>query len=285
MKSGPFLKGTKNRPVSIRRPVLLLFTFLLIFAPTCLIKTNPVHAGSSPGTMNITPNPVLEDFKVPESGEPVILSPGNDARIMSPLMLKLATRPGDDGMIRVELLGHDNRLIFRKLLDYGQYKGKTLLIEQEIPFEIRSEESARLQVILENSKGKPIFLTSVHLTLINIHGTETAGDDVVFPRFMIEQPAAGETVQGEFLVIKGGIKPINNTPIVVELIASDWHTLTSKIVGINIPADRTAYTPIEVKLPYKTSTQIPATLRIRQESSTLINGTVLLWSEMVTLVK
>lgn len=274
----------QNRPTVFHRPVLLLCTSLLIFIPFFRGNTCQAYAKSLENISVSTPTPILE-FSIPESGEPVILSPGDNARLVSPLKIKLATRPGDDGMVRIELFGKDHRLIFRKLLDYGKYKRKTILIEQEIPFEIRSDESARLQVVLENYKNKPIFITSVDLTLLSVRGTESKGEEAVYPRFKIEQPVPGQTVQGEFLVIKGQIKPVNNTPIVVELIASDWNTLTSKIVGITLPADQTAYTPILVKLPFKTETQIPATLRIRQESNTLIKGTVMLWSDMITLIK
>jgi hypothetical protein len=275
---------SKNRPVAIHRPVLALLFLLsfFLFAPGS--KSQAVFAQTAETTPTATPV-TQTDITLPKSGEPVIFSPGNNARLISPLKLKVAAKPGEDGMIRIELIGHDNRLIFRKLLSFLDFKGKTLLIEQEIPFEIRADEPARLQIVLENSKGKPIYITSVGLMLVLVQGSETSGEAPVNPRFKIEQPTPGQTVQGEFLVIKGGIKPINNTPIVVELMASDWHTLTSKIVSINIPTDQTAFTLIDVNLPFKTGTQIPATLRIRQESNSLINGTVLLWSEKLTLVK
>ncbi len=276
-------QDNKNRPIIFLRPVLILFSVLLIITLLLRENPNPVKANSLTPTSSLTPEP--HSITVPESGEPVILSPGNDARLVSPLKLKVASKPGDDGMVRIELIGRDNRLIFRKLLDFKEYKGNTLLIEQEIPFEIRSDEKARLQVVLENAKGKPVFITSVNLTLLSVGGTEVKGEEAVYPRFKIEQPYPGQSVQGEFLVVKGQIKPVNNTPIVLELIASDWHTLTSKIVAITLPADQTAFIPIEVKLSYKTGTQIPATLRIRQESNNMINGTVMLWSEMITLVK
>ncbi len=284
MKLLRLIINLKNRPVVIHRPVFLLFFLFSFFVIAPGICPQNVQARAISATPSITPTDTI-GISVPDSGEPVILAPGNDARLISPLKLKLATKPGEDGMIRIDMIGHDNRLIFRKLLSFTDYKGKTLLIEQEIPFEIRSDEKARLQVVLENSKGKPVYIVSVELTLLLVRGSETNGDAPVNPQFIIDQPTPGQTVQGEFLVIKGGIKPINNTPIVVEILASDWHTLTSKIVAIKIPTDQTAFTPIDVKLPFKTGSQIPVTLRIRQESNTLINGTVLLWSEKLTLVK
>ena len=197
--------------------------------------------------------------------------------------IKILTRPGDDGLIRIELIGHDNRLIFRRLLDYTSFKGNTILVDQQIPFEIRDEETARLQVVLEDGKGKINYLTSVQLTLLTIKGTETNGEAAVYPRVNIENPLIDSSVKGADLVVAAGLKPVNNTPVVVEVLASDWHTLTSKIIKITIPADQTAFTPIEVKLPFKTGAKIPVTIRIRQESNNLITGPVLIWSEKVTL--
>jgi hypothetical protein len=249
-------------------------TTLSILAST----TASVNARVAP-----TATPAVEGIAIPDSGEPVILLPGNNARLVSPLKIKFISKPGEDGLIRIELIGHDNRLIFRRLLNYADYKGKTLLVDQEIPFEVRDDENARLQVVLEDKKGKINFLTSIQLTLLQIKGSETSGEIPVNPRIKIGIPEPGSSVKGAGLVIQTGIKPINDTPVVVEVLASDWHTLTSKIVKISIPADQTAFTPINVKLPYKTGSNLPVTIRIRQESNNLITGPVFIWSEKVTL--
>lgn len=277
-----FFKSNANRAGRYYRPVLLIL-MLLGLAGYSLECTSIVQADSSVH-MTATPSSV-SGISIPESGEPVILQPGNHARLVSPLKLKLLTHPGEDGLVRLELIGHDNRLIFRKLLDYKEYSNKTLLIEQEIPFEVRNDEPARLQVVLEDSKGKTIFVSSIELTLLVVKGSEINGDAPVNPRFIIEQPVSGSTVPGTDLFVKAKIKPINETPVVVEVLAKDWNTLASKLVSVKFPADQTAYIPIQVKLPYKTGTDTPVTIRIRQESSTLITGTVLMWSEKVTLTK
>jgi hypothetical protein len=260
-----------------RQVIWILVTGLTTLS---LLAGTPVRADARFST-GVTPT--VTKVTVPESGEPVILQPGNNARLISPLKLKVLSHPGEDGLIRIELLGHDNRLIFRRLLNYADYQNKTLLVDQEIPFEVRSDEPARLQVILEDRKGKANFLTSVQLTLLQIKGSETGGESPINPRIKVEMPDRSSSVKGEDLVVKTGIKPVNDTPVVVEVLASDWHTLTSKIVKISIPADQTAFTPINVKLPYRTGSSLPVTIRIRQESNTLITGPVFMWSEKVTL--
>ena len=274
----PHRSFNPGKASSIRRRFWLIILTGITSLSVLASHTSAVNARVSP-----TITPVDTGISVPDSGEPVILQPGNDARLVSPMNLKLLTKPGEDGQIRIELIGHDNRMIFRRLLDYPDFVGKTLVIEQEIPFEVRADEKARLQVILEDRKGKVNFLTSVQLTLLKIKGSETAGDSPVNPRIKIEMPEPGSSVKGSELVVKAGYKPINDTPVVVEVLASDWHTLTSKILKITIPADQTAYTPIEVKLPVKTSSKLPVTIRIRQESNNLINGSVFMWSEKATL--
>jgi hypothetical protein len=271
-----------NRPVGNHRPVfMVLFSMLLCFS--ILASSTPMVQANSLKMPTPKTTPAANGITIPASGEPVILLPGDNARLVSPMRLQILTQPGEDGLVRVELLGHDNRLIFRKLLDYAEYKGKTLLLEEEIPFEVRSDEPARLQIVLENAKGKVVFLSSVRLTLLAVKGTETAGEKAVNPRIKIELPVSGTSVVGKELVIKAGIKPINSNPIIIEVLAADWHTLTSKILTIDPPADQTAFTPIDVKLPFKTGTDLPVTLRIRQDSNTLITGSVLMWSEKITL--
>ncbi len=262
---------------TVRRCIWLIILTGIASLSVLASNTTAVDARVLP---TITPD---SGISIPESGEPVILQPGNDACLISPLKLKLISKPGEDGQIRIELIGHDNRMIFRRLLDYPDFIGKTLVLEQDIPFEVRADEKARLQVVLEDRKGKVNYLTSVQLTLLKIKGSETSGESPVNPRIKIEMPEPGNSVKGSDLIVKAGYKPINDTPVVVEVLASDWHTLTSKILKITIPADQTAFTPIEVNLPVKTSSELPVTIRIRQESNNLINGPVFIWSEKVTL--
>ncbi len=140
------------------------------------------------------------------------MQPGNNARLISPIKLQLVTRPGDDGLVRIELIGHDNRMIFAKLIDNSEYKGRTLLIDQEIPFEIRADETARLQIVLENTKGKTVFLTSVQLTLLLVKGTETSGNLPATPRIKIDQPVSGSTLEGNSLIIKGELNLLTILP-------------------------------------------------------------------------
>jgi hypothetical protein len=274
--------STGNRPVVAHRlfclMVFLLFLFLSGFG------FRPADIRNHPESQVVTSTPTPDEtIKVPDSGEPIIVAPGNDSRLVSPIHLKFATRPGEDGQIRVDLIGQDNRLIYRSIRDYSSYIDHTILIEQEIPFEVRADESARLQIILENAKGKPIFVTSVDVTLLLIKGTETTGEAPVNPRLVIEQPVPGKTVTGSDLVIKGKIKPYNDTPLVFEVLGSDWHTLISKMITVSIPADRTAFSSFELKLPCKTGSDTPVTIRIHQESKSMITGTVFLWSEKVIL--
>lgn len=277
-----FLHSIKNRPEGSRRPVFIFVLVSIILAFSLSPAAGIVQAKAILTGIGSTPTPGKQ-IEIPASGEPVILLPGNNARLISPLKLQLITKPGEDGLVRIELIGQDNRLIFRKLLNYHSYKGKTLLIEQEILFEIRDDETARLQVVLEDAKGKTTFLTSINLTLLGVRGRESAGESPVNPRFRIDQPDLLEDVKGKNLTLVCGIKPINNTPVIVELIAKDGRTISSRFVPITMPNNQTAFTILSAELPFKVSTPTQVTLRIRQESNTLIKGTVMLWSDIITI--
>jgi hypothetical protein len=277
-----FSISIKNRPAKIRRPVFLVLMvgiFLAFFlSPQAGIVQANTFFEISTGT--ITPE---NQITLPNSGEPLILQPGNYARLVSPLNIKLVTKPGEDGMIRIELIGQDNRLIFRKLLDYRAYMGKALLIEQDIPFEVREDESARLQIVLDDAKGRITFLNSIDLTLLEVRGRESNGDAPVNPHFRIDKPDLQSEVTGNTVSLNCGFKPVNNTPVVVDLIAKDGHTISSRIVSITMPADQTAFVNLHADLPYRVSIPTIVTLRIRQESNSLIKGTVLLWSNKITI--
>jgi hypothetical protein len=277
-----FRISIKNRPARNRRPVFLILLVGIFLAFFLSLQTGIVQANTvfEISTRTVTPE---NQITLPNSGEPLILLPGNHARLVSPLNIKLVTKPGEDGMIRIELIGQDNRLIFRKLLDYRAYTGKALLIEQEIPFEVREDESARLQIVLDDSKGRITFLNSIDLTLLEVRGRESIGDAPVNPHFRIDKPELQSEVTGNTVSLNCGFKPVNNTPVVVDLVAKDGHTISSRIVSITMPTDQTAFVSLHADLPYRVSIPTIVTLRIRQESNSLIKGTVLLWSNKITI--
>jgi hypothetical protein len=274
-----FRSYEKNRLVGNRRPVFLMIFVTLYLAILLMSTTNIVQAKTASFLTGSPASPV----DVPASGEPVILAPGNNASLISPLKIQVITKPGEDGLVRIELIGQDNRLIFRKLLNYRSYSGKTLLIDQVIPFEIREDETARLQIVLEDKKGKTTFLNSVSLNLLGLRGRESDGDPAVNPHFRIHQPDITAPIKGKLLTLECDIKPINNTPVNIELVARDGHTMASRLVQITMPNNQLAYVNLIASLPFSVPTPTEVTLRIRQDSNNLIKGTVLLWSSKVTL--
>jgi hypothetical protein len=271
-----------NRPVGYRRPVLLSLLVSILLATIILPAAGTVHAQTAIITSIATPTPDSQ-IEIPASGEPVIIYPGNNASTISPLKMQIATKPGEDGLVRIELIGKDNRLIFRRLIDYRTYKDMILLINQTIPFEIRNDESARLQVVLEDAKGRTIFLNSIDINLLGVRGRESAGDAPVNPHFRIDQPDLTSEIKGKSLTVLCGIKPVNNTPVNIELVAKDGHTMASRLVQITMPNDQTAFASIKAELPFSVPVPTVVTLRIRQDSNNLIKGTVLLWSSKLTI--
>jgi hypothetical protein len=272
----------KNRPVINRRPVFLSLLVSIIVVSIILPAAGIVQAKTAFMDTTATPTPESQ-IEIPASGEPVIIYPGNNASVISPLKMQLATKPGEDGLVRLELIGKDNRLIFRRLIDYRAYKDQTLLINQTIPFEIHDDESARLQVVLEDAKGRTIFVNSISINLLGVRGRESAGDAPVNPQFRIDQLDITSEIKRKSLTVLCRIKPVNNTPVNIELVAKDGHTMSSRLVPIMMPNDLTAFASIKAELPFSVPVPTVVTLRIRQESNNLIKGTVLLWSSKITI--
>lgn len=277
-----FRFSINNQPVGNCRLVILSILVCIILTFYLSPVVGIVQANATLLTITATTTPGSQ-IEIPKSGELLILQPGNNARLISPLKLQIVTKPGEDGLVRIELIGHDNRLIFRKLMDYRSYIGKTMLLEQEIPFEIRNDETARLQIVLEDTKGRTIFLNSINLTLLGVRGSESGGDEVTNPRFRFEKPDFSTEIKGKTLTLLCEIKPVNSTPVIVELVAKDGHTLSSRLVPISMPNNQTAFTTLKAELPFRVSAPTQVTLRIRQESNNLIKGTVLVWSKKVTI--
>ena len=230
---------------------------------------------SKTATVTLTPTPPPPEVS--------ISSPGLLSRVISPIKAEIHAVPGDDGLVRLELIGEDGRLISRQSLDYSEYKHRSIAFYPTVPFEINSAaETARLQVLTSDRFGRAIAIESVDLVLLKVGRNEIFDPLITQEPFIIRYPEEGQTIQGGKLVIEGLIRPLNETPVILEVIGEDNSMIFTKLFTIAQPAGELSHTPFQLEIPYKINAATPVRLVFRQEGSR-IPGSLALSSLTVIL--
>jgi hypothetical protein len=234
-------------------------------------------------TPTITNTPTITLTPTPPPPELYIARPGLLSRVVSPIQAEIYARPGPDGLVRVELIGEDGRLIVRQVLDYTQYIGRSIAFYPQIPFEINSAaETARLQVLTSDKAGRAVAIMSVDLVLLKVGRNEIFTPLVTQEPFIIRYPRTDQTFSGGELVIEGLIRPVTAAPILLEAIAEDGAVVFTKQFLIDPPSGELSHTPFQLIIPYKVDAPTPVRLIFRQEGSR-IPGSIALSSLTITL--
>ncbi len=210
-----------------------------------------------------------------------ILAPGPLSKVASPLRMRGYVIPGTSGKVRFELYGEDGRLLFRQI-QILTTELKWAYFSVEVPFEVHAAgELGRLSVSTQDEYGRTTALYAVHVLLL------AEGDDQVNPpgnlkeRCVIEAPAPGGRGSGGNLKVSGGMRPLNNLPLVVELVARDGGVLSSRLISV-VPAADDSYVPFTIDVPYTIPNAMYALLVVRQADDR-IGGGMYLYSQEVLL--
>ncbi|MEO0248688.1 MAG: hypothetical protein ABIN58_03920 [candidate division WOR-3 bacterium] len=152
----------------------------------------------------------------------------------------------------------------------------------KLPFEVRGlGELGRLTVSTQDSYGRLTSLYSLHLLLL------AEGDSILTPpdtpneRCILETPAARQSVSGGSVPVSGRMRPFNDQPVVVELIAQDQTLLGSQEINVPIAPDG-GYVPFHVDVPYTINRGMWALLVLRQADHR-IPGLMYLYSQEIFL--
>jgi hypothetical protein len=85
------------------------------------------------------------------------------------------------------------------------------------------------------------------------------------------------------VLVNGLIRPVNETPVIFELIDPTGSVIASSQMIIDPPSGDLSHTPFQIGIPYRVTASTSARLVLRQESDGRIPGTVALWSMLLTL--
>lgn len=211
-----------------------------------------------------------------------VVKPGPLSKVTSPIHLEAIGYTGLNGTINVELIGEDGRPIFRQVVIASIAPDQYQAIAINIEFQISGvAEAARLQVSTYDFYGREVALSSVDLILLSIGEEQVNPADDGISGLIIKNPKAEEVVKGGTLTVKGLARPLNDSPIALELITDDGKMVGSRQVTL-AKAPEGSFVPFQVDLPY-TVTQLRNVRLIASQQGTRIPGTALLSSVRIWL--
>ena len=231
-----------------------------------------------------TLTPTITLTPTPPSAYLQIAKPGEMSKLTSPFRIEALVAPGDDGMVKIDLIGEDSRIITRQLLNNKVNIGRRFWIAPYIDFEISAAaEFARLEISVQDNDQRLIALCSVDLILLYL------GEDEIFPPvsllepYVIWYPEEGETISGGIVWVGGLIRPVNAQPLILELIDKNGIVLGSKEIQPPFPSGEHTHARFDVGVPYTVYDTTEVRLTLRQESASRIPGTVALRSVLITI--
>jgi hypothetical protein len=234
-------------------------------------------------TPTITYTPTITLTPTPPAPGLNLVRPGLMSKVLSPIQMEMYVTTGGDGTLQIELVGEDNRVISRQVLRTGN-PGRHIWLAPNVPFEIdAAAETARLQVSTQDGYGRLEAVSSVDVILLSVGRNEINPPAIIQEPYLIRQPKPDGVVSGGLLIIEALARPVNDSPLIIELITESGSVLSEKQVNVPPPTGELSHTPFVVEIPYKVSEATPVRLIMRQEGSR-IAGNVALVSELITLL-
>jgi hypothetical protein len=250
---------TNTRTATRTRIPSLTYTLTLTRTPT-----------NTP-TITLTPTPPYSFLRIQR--------PGLFSKVTSPFRLEVLVSPGDDGWVYLDLYGEDNRIVTSQTLDFRRYLGRRFWISPTIEYHIPgAAETGRLVLSTRDLEGRTIYLTSVDLILMAVGDQEIYAPVRLLEPYVIRSPRPNQTIQGGVLNVVGLAQPVNENPVIFELIDEQGTVVGSTQVVVPPPTGDLSHTPFDVQIPYQVSGSTPVRFSIRQESAERLPGTVALTS-------
>jgi hypothetical protein len=212
--------------------------------PTPLVST-PTPAGTPLPTRTPTPTPMAPFAHIQ------ITRPGPASKVTSPIRVGASLFPGARGNVRLELLGEDGRVLFRKIETYQNNQTVRINITLDVEFEISAvAEAARLVISTEDSHGRLVALASTDLILLSVGEDELnpAGD--LLETIVIREPARNLLVQGGNLNVSGLARPRGRSPLLVQLINIEGKQVSSAQLIEVVPQEDGGHFPFSINVPY-----------------------------------
>jgi len=231
--------------------------------PTQTSLPSQIPAQTTP-VPEATPSPLQEEIDpIPTGDIPIsinqILNPGADSKVISPFLMRAAVKPGDNSVVRIELIGQEGQLLMREVRTFQTLSPDWLTLGSEVTFGINTAaEPGRLQVSIEDEHGRLKSVTSTDLVLQSLGNQDLNQPGDEFEDIFLESPRANLLIQGGIMRVAGMIRPRTSNPLRIEIVTSDGKIVGTRQVSVN-PAQGIQYGSFEIDVPYS----ITSTNRVR----------------------
>lgn len=235
-------------------------------------------------TRTPSPTPTITNTPTPPLAFLRLERPGPFSQVASPFTVAAVVSPGDNGWVNLDLIGEDNRVISHMPLDYRTSTGRRFRIAPSMQFQISGAvETARLVMSIDDLFGRKIALSSVDLILMQVGDSEVFLPESLSEPYLVRAPRPNSVFSGGMVTVSGLARPVNNRPLILELIDEGGKVVGSMEIIVPPPTGDLSHTPFEVGIPYQVNTTTPVRLTLRQESAERIPGTVALSSLLILL--
>jgi hypothetical protein len=191
------------------------------------------------------------------------ISPGPMSSLISPINLQVLLIAGESGIVQIDLLGEDGRVLQRDLERIQRNLG-ALYLGLDLEFEIRAvSEKGYIRISsnddhhrIQSLNTMPVLLYSLGQNKINPIG------NMIYERVMLNGIKEGEEISGGVLSLKGRYWPFNRQPVFVDLLNVEGRPITSRVLNFN-GIDPQAF---ETTLPFKVTERTHARLTFHQDN-------------------
>jgi hypothetical protein len=228
-------------------------------------------------------DPIMQGRKIP----PALIqiqAPGSTSRLASPILVKADVYPGDQGMVHVQMIGEDGRLMADQLLKMKLPDSGWVSLVTKIQFEINSGgESALIVLSTNDGYGRRIAQTAIPVLLMQIGKSEIENPGFLKQPYVIDMPASGGVINHGVVKISGFAHPFNSNALIVELVTQTGGILASKAVTLPRIAEGQEYAPFSVEIPYSVDKRTSVRLTFRQPADQVYGVDAALGSQIIYL--
>jgi hypothetical protein len=195
-----------------------------------------------------------------------IITPSSGSIITSPIKLDVsfACNPGD--VLRIELINKQEKLLFRKLIIPDCRSNMSYELKELIFFDTPTANTkTRLAISLTDPEDVPRAIASTELLLSRDNTSINKTNDSQ-STFIIISPAENSLLSHGRFPVSGWIRPLEQTPIILELLTETGGLVSSRQIAI--PQENAGdYFYFDVVIPYSVPRILNAILVIRQMGS------------------
>ncbi len=178
----------------------------------------------------VTASPTIDPYNISMR----ISAPAPMSKVVSPIDFIAYLSSDYIGATRVELLGENGRLLFQKSFHTYSTGGYFARVDQKVDFEIHdAAEIGRLQIGTYDEFGRLQAFRSVRVLLLSVGENQFNPPPTPRELVILRTPVKSDTVNSGTLDIEGEISPLNNSPVVAELLDEQGNTLGSSILSLS----------------------------------------------------